>query len=352
MPSIISTEEGLKPIPAPTTIVPGNPDGHHEISEPNFSITAPCKGCSPVVEISATGWDDTWQSTPVPEQQGPETPKPPKATITAGPSQIIVSPNPSGGGFVVDKTSTVMPGQTFTQDGTPIVIQTSSGRTEVVVGGTNTIPITANNPQYQDNQITNRPLPGPVTIAGQTITPNMNSQYVIASQTLVPGGPAITVDGSTISLLPSATAIVVNGVTSMLAQYFGAIYTTTALGLLTLNGEVYTANRAGRYILGPGTTLAAGGDAVTISGTVISLTPEGTAVVIQGSTSALLPATTVVTLTKSGGPSDAMGNAPQSTGKHGGAATLTVGGGLGADGWLQGMFVLLVMGFGWLAVWL
>src|SRR5205823_2772990 len=47
--------------PGPILTAPtyaGDPYGHHEISEPDFSATRPCSGCSPVIQITATGWLD------------------------------------------------------------------------------------------------------------------------------------------------------------------------------------------------------------------------------------------------------------------------------------------------------
>jgi cobalamin biosynthesis Mg chelatase CobN len=209
------------------------------------------------------------------------------------------------------------------------------------------------------------PLLSPVTIGGETITANSASQYVISGQTLRPGGPAITVDGTTVSLLPSATAIVVNGVTSTLSRVYGALVTTTASPLLTLNNKIYTANRAGYYILAPGTTLIPGGPPVTISGTVVSLEPKGTAAIIQGSTSHIQPLTTVVTLTRGhngygagegAGPytSEGPGSLPQSTSssKQNSAGLVRVSATLSVDGWLGGLFLLGMVGLGWLAVWL
>ncbi|KAF2277684.1 uncharacterized protein EI97DRAFT_301473 [Westerdykella ornata] len=361
-----STDEPLRPIPAPTT-APGDPNGHHEIPEPGFSITGPCRGCSPVIEITATGFDDVPPS-PIAEHEGPSSPlgpaEPPKATITIGPSPIIVSQEPTGSNFIIDKSTTVTPGQTITLDKTPVVIQTSAGRTEVIVvapTGTNTIPLTPSNPEPFRQIITDRPLLSPITIGTRTITANPASQYVLDGQTLLPGGPALTVDGTTLSLLPSATAIVVNDVTSTLSQIYGAVFTTTAAPLLTLNNEIYTANRAGYFVLAPGTTLIPGGPAVTISGTTISLVPKGTAAIIQGSTSFIEPVTTVVTLTRGGGNYVGSGNVvtsiipanpPQSTSKRGAAGTVSVPMSAGTEGWLEGLLLLVMMGFGGLAAWL
>ena len=56
---------------------------------------------------------------------------------------------------------------------------------------------------------TNIVTPAPITIGMQTVTPNSVSQYLIANQTLVPGGPALIVFGTLVSLALGATAVVV-----------------------------------------------------------------------------------------------------------------------------------------------
>ncbi|KAF2790218.1 hypothetical protein K505DRAFT_419981 [Melanomma pulvis-pyrius CBS 109.77] len=374
--SMASTDEGLRPIPAPTTGL-GDPNGHHEISEPNFSATAPCRGCSPVIEISATGWYDG-PTTPIAEHaETSDTSLPSKATITAGPSEVIISKEPTGGNFViggstttdsaghttvVDKT-TVSAGQTVIIDNTPVVIQTSGGSTEVVIG-TSTVPITLQpeSPDSPLSQITSPPLLAPVVLGSQTLTANSLSQYFVSGQTLVPGGLAITVDGTTISLLPSASALVVNGVTTTLTQpFYDAVYTSLLPPLLTLfNNQVFTANRAGYYVLAPGTTLVPGGPAVTVSGSTVSLEPHGTAVIVQGTTSNLTPATTVVTVTRPGGygglpysglPYSYSSGVPLSTGRLP-PVSKGMSARMGGGGLLEGAVLLGMMGIGWLAIWL
>ncbi|KAF2741002.1 hypothetical protein EJ04DRAFT_547978 [Polyplosphaeria fusca] len=364
--SMASTEEGLRPWPTTTAV--GNPDGHHEITEPNLTATASCRGCSPVIEISVSGIFDWPSNSPAAEHAGSSALPPTRATVTAGQSQLIITKEPTGSGFVIGGSTTVKPGQTVTVDNTPIVIQTSSGATEVVVGGTQTIPMEPSSPESAGSQITEAPILAPVTIGSETVSANANSQYVIQGQTLQPGGPAITVDGTTVSLLPSASAIVVNGQTSTLSHAFGAIITTTAAPLLTLNNNIYTANRAGFYVLAPGTTLVPGGPPATISGTVISIDPHGTAAIIQGTTSFMLPMTTVVTMTRATG-----GGGVASTSGGGGGGGGGAGGGGGgnfaaqtshsslgvservgptfaADGWLASLWLLGVMWIGCLAI--
>ncbi|KAF2708404.1 hypothetical protein K504DRAFT_456408 [Pleomassaria siparia CBS 279.74] len=373
--SMASTNEGLKPIPAPTN-APGDPNGHNEISEPNFSATRPCHGCSPVVEIPKTGFFDM-PTTAIADHHEtthlPQSPVPLKATITAGPSEVVISKESAGNNWIIGELTTVLegfptvvdpttvaPGQIVMIDHTPVVIQTSNGGTEVVIG-TATVPI-PQQPESHDSpyaQITPPPILAPVVLGSQTLTANTLSQYLVSDQTLAPGGPAITVDGTIISLAPSAMALIIDGVTTTLIQSFhGHVYTSTIPGLLTFNNQVFTAMRgSGYYVISPGITLIPGGPPVTVSNTVISLQPQGTAVVIHGTTSQMAPATTVVTLTRGdmlGG--NSYSGLPYSTSQLGSMSKLppvsagkivTVGGGM-----LESLWLLGVLGFGWLAIWL
>ncbi|KAJ4369163.1 hypothetical protein N0V83_006247 [Neocucurbitaria cava] len=352
IPVMQSTDQGLRPIPPAATQI-GDPNGHHEITEPNFTATKPCRGCQPVIEITATGWLDS----PPAEQQG-TTETPAKATIPAGNSDIVISQATSGGNFVIGDSTTLTPGQTITVDDTPVAIQTSEGRTEVVVG-TTTIPMKSDeaSPQSTSPQITDAPSPLPpvLTIGTRVVTPNAQTQYIIADQTLAPGSSALTISGTTLSLAPSATALVVNGVTSSLTPSLGVVYTTEMPAALTFNSHIYTTNRAGYIVMGPGTTLIPGGNPVTVDGTTLSLEHAGTAVVVQGTTSMLQPVTTVVTLTRapSGGGVGA-GVAGYTTGSRLASPTeKPVPGGAASrygytlvDGWLGGLLMLVWWGFG------
>lgn len=299
---MLSTNQGLRPIPPAATQI-GDPNGHHEITEPDFTATRPCRGCAPVIEITATGWVDAT----VEEQHGSTgklDPAPlatqarPMATISAGAATIIVGEGPDGDTFVIADSYTVFPDQTVVVDNTPIQVRTSDGKTEMVLG-TKVIPLHPDRPEMTSAPV---PLPGAVppvlSIGTATIMPNPQSQYVLGVQTLVPGGEPLTISGTILSLAPSATALVINGVTSSIVPAVGGMYTAVMPGALTLEGQIYTANGAGDIIMGPGTTLIPGGNPVTINGTTLSLVSGGSAVAVQGKTSTLQPATTVVTLTK------------------------------------------------------
>jgi hypothetical protein len=112
--------------------------------------------------------------------------------LTVGGQTITANP----GGVVAVGGQTVAPGgPAITVSGTPISV--APGATAVVVGS-NTVPI-----------IGNGGMPRVLTVGGQTITANPAGQLTIGGQTLVPGGPAITVSGTRLSLAPGATDIVV-----------------------------------------------------------------------------------------------------------------------------------------------
>ncbi|KAH0562684.1 hypothetical protein GP486_002641 [Trichoglossum hirsutum] len=102
-----------------------------------------------------------------------------------------------------------------------------------------------------------------ITIGGQVITPDYANHFIIGSQTLFPGGPAITISGTPVSIPATLTIL--------------------TLPLLTIGGQIVTADLATRFVIGS-QTLVPGGSAITISGTPISLEPGATGVVIGTST--------------------------------------------------------------------
>lgn len=356
-----STDQGLRPIP-PAATQSGDPNGHHEITEPNFSATKPCRGCSPVVEVTATGWLDSSA-----EEQHETSAQRILTRVPAGPFNVFISQAQSGGNFVIGDSKTVTPGQTITVDNVPIAIQNTGGTVEVVVG-TAVIPLQppSETTSHTWPHVTYAPtsLPPVLTIGTEIISANPQSHYIVAGQTLSPGGEPIRVAGTTISLAPSAAAIVINGATSSLTPIFGNIWTTAAPAL-TLGNHVYPANRAGYITINPSTVLKPGGEAITVNGTTLSLDQSGTAVVIQGSISILHPVKTVVTLTRSVGSNNIGGaNAGYTSGGTWSSPTgksnvpakpISAGGTLHpgfikADGWFGGALVLVWWGLGYLTV--
>ena len=111
-----------------------------------------------------------------------------------------------------------------------------------------------------------------IIVGGQTYTANPSSRFIIGSQTLQPGGPAITHDGHTISLGSPTSNIVVDSSTDVSS----VLLTKTTLLL----------NAAPVLTLGD-QTLVPGGPAITFSGTRISLAPSASDIIIGSSTEAL-----------------------------------------------------------------
>ncbi|KAL8783449.1 MAG: hypothetical protein Q9195_009391 [Heterodermia aff. obscurata] len=127
-----------------------------------------------------------------------------------------------------------------------------------------------------------------ITFGGQTYTANPSSQFVIGSQTLQPGGPAITHDGHAISLGTSASNVVIDGSTDTTSHLLAkTTLILTAAPVLTLDDQPVTAISASEYIVG-GETLIPGGPAATFRGTRISLAPSASDIIIIGSSTEAL----------------------------------------------------------------
>ena len=109
------------------------------------------------------------------------------------------------------------------------------------------------------------PSPPPVlSVAGTTYTANAASEFIIAGQTLAPGGE-ITIASTKISLHPSADIAVVGDKT----QFLATASPSPAPALLTFAGSTYTANAASQFVIAS-QTLTPGGT-ITASGTPIAL---------------------------------------------------------------------------------
>ncbi|KAK0508632.1 hypothetical protein JMJ35_008908 [Cladonia borealis] len=188
------------------------------------------------------------------------------AAATASANVIITSTDAKGS--IVSSTAQV-----------PAVILTTTNAqgSQIIITSPITQPLIAFGTSTQDliTGTTNLPI---LTIGTQTVTANSASQYIIASQTLTPGG-AITISGTPISLAPSATALIIGSSTISLDS------SATILPPLTIGTQVVTANKAGQYIV-DGLTLTPGG-VVTVSGTRVSLEAGDTGVVVGTSTEAL-----------------------------------------------------------------
>lgn len=180
------------------------------------------------------------------------------ASITASPAQA----------FVVDGQTAYPGGQPITVDGTRISFPASTNA--VIVDGS-TVPLAggfASSTQFNIN--------------GMDITAQPGVGFPIDGQTLLPGGPAITVDGTRLSLGPGGDALVIGSSTSRLAnaQAAGA---ASEVPQLTIGSQVFTANAATQFFFAPGQTLTPGGS-VVFSGTTVSLDSDASAFVVNGET--------------------------------------------------------------------
>ncbi|TKA71858.1 hypothetical protein B0A55_09830 [Friedmanniomyces simplex] len=188
----------------------------------------------------------------------------PAEVITVAGSTATANPVPA---FVVD-------GQTVLPGGAPITVGSDTiaipaSPTAIIVDGS-TLPIAgsiASSTVFDVN--------------GIPITANPELAFPIAGQTLQAGGAPITVDGTTLSLVPGGTAVVIDGITSIISQQTPGA--AANIPLLTVGSQTFTANAATQFSLAPGATLTPGG-VVTVSGTTISLATGATAVIINGQT--------------------------------------------------------------------
>jgi hypothetical protein len=208
----------------------------------------------------------------------------PFLTLTANPS--------SASGYVVGDQTIQPGGPAITISGTPVSLDSQA--TAVVVGSSikpiAIVSYEGDRSQPAGAQSTGQPA-SLSTLAGTIAALSSASEYIVADQTLITGGTPITVSGTPISLAPQTTAVVVGSSTSILVTASRDGDQTQQIGklasMLTLAGVTATLDSASDYVVG-GQTLTPGENAVTVSGTRISLASHATAVVI-GSTTSVLP---------------------------------------------------------------
>jgi hypothetical protein len=222
------------------------------------------------------------------EAQVPSVLQPTEVTVgNIGTQPVVIGPS----SVVAVGSQTLQPGGPAVIVGgvTPVSLVPSA--TAIVVGGTRTVQLP---------QVSQEPIPPPVlTIGSSTLTPNAATQFFIApGQTLTPGGTA-TIDGTLISLAPSASFIVVGGSTQLLPAAAPGLTISTRPAQIIVGSTTIAAlpaqnnnNNQNNAPLGPtfvvdGQTLAPGGQAITVAGTTLSLAPGGTSVVVNGVTSAV-----------------------------------------------------------------
>jgi hypothetical protein len=126
--------------------------------------------------------------------------------------------------------------------------------------------------------------PGPANsafvVAGTTFAAHGTSAISLSPEaTLVPGGPAVSIDGQVLSLAPSGAYIVVDGTTQRPTPV------ATHAPTLNIGGTTYTANSASGFVV-YGETLTRGGS-VVVDGTTVALAASGGYVIVNGVTQSL-----------------------------------------------------------------
>lgn len=223
-------------------------------------------------------------------------PSPSDATVAATtpvlPTHIIIGTSTatlnSDGDYMIGTHALQPTDSPYELQGTTYALDPS--RSALIVNGISTYAVA---PAAQ--HASDVPQAATLTINGVTATANSASNYVVETQTLRPGGPAITVSGTRISLASDAAAVVIGSQTSVLSGAKGTYAAdpapqhtdaNTERATLTINGVTVTANPASNYVFET-QTLKPGGPAITVSGTRISLAPDAAAVVVGSQTSAL-----------------------------------------------------------------
>ena len=172
-----------------------------------------------------------------------------------------ITANPSA--FSIAGTAISAGGPAATIDGTPIKLGPSG--ILAIGSSTLTLPILT-------------PTTSPIIIAGQAI--NSDQAISIAGTPLSVGGPAITTDGTVVSLGPSGLLAVGSSTYTLPIP----APTLSSNENLIIAGQAITPNPTAFSIAG--TTISAGGPPATIYGTVVSLETSGTLIV--GSSTLLL----------------------------------------------------------------
>jgi hypothetical protein len=136
-----------------------------------------------------------------------------------------------------------------------------------------------------------------ITAGGTTIIGNSQSNFVIGSSTLTPGGTVI-VPGSggaspTTFVLPATgSAVIINGATQGI-QTSNVPVVNTPAAIFTVGGTTITANSASNFVIGSA-TLTPGGT-IAVSGTTYALPSSGGAVIVNGATQTLITPTPTAT---------------------------------------------------------
>lgn len=286
------------PQPKPASSgTPSDPSGQSIPSDPQPSVVTPADPIATSHSIAALPWTTNAASV---LQIGPQ-------TLAPGGSAVIYSGTtyslaPSASSVIVNGVPAQLPvpaaskpavitlaGQSYTANSalnflidsqtlTPGGLITAAGATLSLAPSASFLVIGTSTQTLNTSPTA---APAVLTLAGQTITANSASNFIIGSQTLTPGS-VITVSGTLISLAASGTYIVAGTSTIPLLPATG---TSAPAEAFTFAGQTFTADSASDFVIG-GQTLKPG-SAITVLGMPISLAATPTDVVIGTSTQGL-----------------------------------------------------------------
>ena len=195
-----------------------------------------------------------------------------------------------GSQYTADVSSNIiLAGSTLKAGGNPVVVSGTTvylapGGAAAVVGTYTQVLGNTTPAQLSSNQFQNAPDHVPaapmLTFGGLAYTANAASQFIVAGQTVAPGG-VIEVSGTPISIAPGASLAVIGSSTQSLV---GAAVTPQPV--LTFAGSTYTAGSSSGFLIS-GQTLLKGGT-INVGGAQSSFGHAGTDIVIGTSTQNLL----------------------------------------------------------------
>lgn len=205
----------------------------------------------------------------------------PAASPPSAPTTLIVGNVP----IAISSNNVIINSQTFNPNpGSPQVTTTVGNQpivvnpSQVIAGGT-TVAI-SNSVNLPAVSIVPAQQPPVITVKNSATPANSQSQSVVSGQTLAPGGPALTVGSTQLSLGPSASSIVIGGNAFPLQP-------TATVPLPTVAGQQIETASNGNVVIAGVATLSPGANAATISGTVVSVMSNGAGLVVGGKTVAL-----------------------------------------------------------------
>lgn len=266
-----------KPIIAPTVTPTSS-------AEANPRGTPPALPKQPVVELRPTKPSIPPQTTLIIEPSPPPNPEPPSSD--RGPISDKNLPQPSSA-TIPELQPGPINGQNIDDGKDTSIFNSDNNSPEPSTPDSSENIATSILPDGGQAEVSPTPTPQLVLPVGSSvISANLDGNFIIADQTLVPGGSPVTALGKTIYLQPSKVAAVIDGNTISIQQIPPEASRSNPPVILPIGSSSIVANPEGNFVIGS-QTLIPGGSPITALGKSIYLQPSNPAAVIDGSTVAL-----------------------------------------------------------------